>query len=211
MDMGSYLRRTGKTNLIDEELLILDVLFDSRDTFESLVKENYAGWHNLPYSHDLETGMLRDSVNKLIGKGIISTHTSGPDHRIFYGLTESGGNLWEVERAPNWEGYCMASSTVEENGNWMLLVESPSMATARAFLDCATHCHLYGFNQDEIRIATLIEENLSTVYWRVFPTVCSMCVRTYLFPGTDQADWKEYENKRTWWRDLAELARFQGL
>ena len=209
MNAGSDLKRTNKTNLIDEELFILDVLFDSSDTFESLVKENYASWHNLPYSHDLETGILRDLMDKLIGNGIIRSHTSDPGNRVFYALTEAGGKLWEAERAPDWERYCTDSSTVEENGDWILLVESPSMATATAFVDCANHCLLYGFNQDEFRTTTLIEKNISTVYWRTFPTVCSMSVTTYPLPKTTRANWNEYENKRIWWRSLTELAKFQ--
>jgi len=101
MNAASFLKRTKETNLSEEELLILDVLFDARDRFESLIKENYASWHNLPYSHNLETNVLRDLINRLVENGILTSHPSDFDGRIFYGLTEAGGKLWEVERVPN--------------------------------------------------------------------------------------------------------------
>jgi hypothetical protein len=209
MNVGSYLKRTDKTSLLDEELLILDVLFDSMDTFESLVKENYASWHNLPYSHHLELGSLRDLLNQLINNGIIGSHAEGHDDRIFYGLTETGGKLWELERAPDWERYCTDYSTVDEHGTWTLCVESPSVGTAKAFMGCANHCRLYGFNPDEIRMTTLSKEYLSTVYWKAFSTVCSMSVTTEALPKTNQVDWNDYEVRRSWWSNLAELVKFQ--
>ena len=211
MNVGSFLKRTKETNLSEEELLILDVLFDGRDTFESLVRENYASWHNLPYSHNLETNVLRDLINRLAESGIINPHTSGFDNRIFYGLTTAGGKLWEAERVPNWEKYCTNYSTEDETGHWMLSVESPFIATAQAFMDCANHCGLYGFRQDERMTTTLIEEQPSTIYWKAFSTVCSMSVPTYALPDTNQVDWHEYERRRSWWRDLAELAKFQVI
>ena len=207
----SDLKRTYQTNVSDEELLILDVLFDARDTFESLAKENYATWHNLPYSHNLEVGDLTNLINRLLGDGIISFHTSNPGNKVFYGLTEAGGKAWEVERVPDWERYCTDYSTVNEAGHWMLFVESPSLATAKAFMDCATHCHLYQFNPNAIRISTIIEEKSSTIYWKAFPTAYSMSVTTYPLAETNRVDWNEYESRRSWWRTLTELAKFQLL
>lgn len=211
MNAVSNLKRTYKTNLTDEELLILDVLFDENDTFEALVKENYGSWHNLPYSHHLETGALQDLIDKLLGNEIIISHSSGPDNRIFYGLTEAGGKLWELERVPDWERYCIDSSAPDENEHWVLQVESSSITTARAFLDCASDCRLYRFHQDDIRIITLKNEKISTIDWRMFPTVCSISVPTDPLPNGNVTDWNEYESRRTWWRDLRELAKFQLL
>jgi len=210
-DIGNYLKRTHKTNLLEEELLLLDVLFDSNDTFESLVKENFASWHNLPYSHDLDAGTLEELINKLIGKGILRSTNPGPGNREFYGLTEIGGKLWEVERVPDWDKYCTDSSTMDENGTWILSVESPSITTARAFLACANDCFLYRFNSDEIRMTTLMDTKIAKVDWRIFQTVCSISVTTYPMLETHEMDWNEYEKKRTWWRSLLELAKFQVL
>lgn len=209
MNMGSYLKRTNKTNLTDEELLILDVLFDAGDTFESLQKENYASWHNLPYSHHLEAGRLRDLINKLLHNGMLKAYTMDQSNKVFYALTEAGGKQWEVERAPDWERYCMDSSKEDENSNWIVFIESPSSTTAKAFVDWVMSCHFYEFKQEEMKTITLIDEKLSTVYWRTFPTVCSISAATYASPEINKVDWAEYESKRTWWRSLTELAKFQ--
>jgi predicted transcriptional regulator len=210
MNAESFLKRTKETGLSEEELLILDILFDARDTFEALTRENYASWHNLPYSHNLETNVLRDMISRLVESGIISPHTSDFDSKVFYGLTEAGGKLWEAERVPNWERYCADHST-DETGQWMLTVESPSIATAQAFVKCANQCRLYGFKQDEVRTMTLIEERPSIIYWKVFSTVCSMSVLIYAMLDANHVDWHEYERRRSWWRNLAELAKFQAL
>ena len=209
MNAGTYLKRTKETNLSEEELLILDVLFDATDMFESLTRENYASWHNLPYSHHLETSILRDLISRLVDHGILRTHPSGFEDRIFYGLTKLGGELWEAERVPNWERYSTDYSTEDETGHWKLSVESPSTATAQAFMDCANHCRLYAFKQDEIRTITLTEEKPSIIYWKAFSTVYSMSVATSALPETNQVDWHEYERRRSWWRNLTELAKFQ--
>jgi hypothetical protein len=211
MTVGSDLKRTNKTSLLDEELIILDVLLDSSNTFESLLKENYASWHNLPYSHDLDIGALRELIDKLIGNGILRSANRRPGNKEFYGLTEAGGKLWEVERAPDWERYCTDSSTMDEDGTWILFVESPSITTAKAFMVCASDCLLYRFNPDEVRTITQLDAHISTVDWRGFQTVCSISVTTYPFLETHHVDWNEYENKRSWWRSLTELARFQVL
>lgn len=211
MNTGSSLKRTNETNLSADELLILDVLFDAKERFESLLRENYASWHNLPYSHHLETNVLRDLIHRLVENGIIRLHTSGFDDTLFYGLTEAGGKLWEVERVPNWDRYCTDYSTQDETGHWTLSVESPSISTAQSFMDCADHCGLYGFKPDEIRITTLIEAQPTTIYWKTFSTVYSISVPTYALPDTNQVDWNEYERRRFWWRSLTELANFQVL
>ena len=209
MNVTSYLKRTNKTSLSDEELLILDVLFDARDTFEALLKENYGSWHNLPYTHGLETSLLRELIDKLVRNGTMKSYASRD--RLFYGLTESGGKLWEVERAPDWERYCIESSTVDEDGNWTLSVESPAITTARAFLDCAKDCSLYRFNPDDLATSTDVDGKISIVEWRVFPAVYSISVQTYPLPEMNTVDWNEYESKRIWWRGLIELAKFQAL
>lgn len=211
MNTESPLKRTCKTNLTDEEVLILDVLFDSSDTFESLLKENYASWHNLLYSHALETNVLRERIEKLAGNRIIRSYTAGHDDRVFYALTATGGNLWELERAPDWERYCTDSSTVNEQGTWILTVESPSMTTARAFVECARDCHLYEFDLDEIRTTTRSKENMATVHWKTFPAVFSMSVPTYPLPNINVPHWHAYESRRTWWRNLAEFVKFQAI
>lgn len=211
MKTGNLLRRTNQTKLTDDELLILDVLFDRSDTFDSLVKENYASWHNLTYSHTLETDLLRELIDKLIQDRVITSYTSDENQKVFYALTESGGKLWEVERVPDWERYCVDTSSPDENGNWIVSVESPSLTTAKAFIDCANDCSLYKFNQDDIRTTTRTQANISTIGWMTFATVCSIYVKADPLPKTNTTDWKQYERKRSWWRSLTELAKFQML
>ena len=207
MNAEPSLKRTNKTTLSDEELLILDVLFDAGDTFEALLKENYASWHNLPYTHMLETKLLRELIDKLLSNGIIKSYVS--NNRLFYALTAAGGKLWEAERTPDWERFCVDSSTVDDHGNWTLSVESPSRTTAKAFVECAKDCSLYKFNADDMRTTTAIDGKISTVEWRTFPAVCSISIQTYTLPEVNKVDWNKYENRRIWWRGLPELAKFQ--
>jgi len=91
----------------------------------------------------------------------------------------------------------------------MLSVESPGTATVQAFIDCATHCRLYEFKQEEIRTTTLIEEKPSIVYWKAFSTVYSMSVPMNAVMDAKEVDWQEYERRRSWWRNLTELGKFQ--
>jgi hypothetical protein len=179
-----------------DELLLLDVLFDADDTRESLRRANYGAWHNLRDSHGLDDAALARTVRRLRGAGLLRV---GPR---WLGLTPRGGALWSRARRPRWSRYCTDASFPTADGRWTLTVRSPSLATARAFLDVAVACGLYDADPGAASVLYLPRARL--LPWRMFASVHELRV-PLAGERTAPPDWDAYERRRVWWRTVAEL------
>lgn len=199
-------KRTRRTALTDDELMIFDAVFDAWDTPESLLPENYRLWHNLPFSHSLDAAALTDTIQSLLERGLLRSRTEqGPRGKITWlGLSERGGEMWEQERDVPWSRYCSDSSAPSESDDdvWILSVRSPDLQTARAFLAVAERCKLYDFDRDAITVGLSPTHEL--IPWRGFAAVHELRV-PIARRDSGHVDWVEYEKHRVWWRSIAEL------
>ena len=200
-------RRTFRTSLTDDELLLFDALFDVWDTPESLLPENYRAWHNLPSGHGLDAAALTGTIQALIERDLMRSRTEqGPRGEMTWlGLSDRGGGLWEFEREPPWSLYCTDGCWPSEAGDgaWMLSVRSPALQTARAFLTVAERCKLYDVDPDLVTIGLSPGQEL--IPWREFAAVYEVRV-PIAEPTSGSVDWIEYEKHRIWWRNIAELS-----
>jgi hypothetical protein len=96
--------RTGRTNLTDADLIILDAMFSGGALFRNIRRADYAEQQNTPYTHNLSDQKLRVRLEQLCQRQVIeqATHEIGTWHR----LTAEGGALWSAERMPIWDRYC---------------------------------------------------------------------------------------------------------
>ena len=143
-----------RTPVTDDELLLLDAFFDVDDTLESLRRDHYEAWRNLPYTHGLDDAALERAVARVLAAGLLrrrpqaAPRAGRPPARLatatWVGLTAAGGALWSRARRARWTRYCSdASRPGGAAGRWVLSVQSPSLATARAFLAAAVECGVY--------------------------------------------------------------------
>ena len=104
--MASPLFRTHRTFLTDDELILLDVLFKWRISFEALRRDDFALGFNCD-SHNLDDVQLVEALARLCEEGFLRRKPPF-DHRVkkcggWFEMTARGGELWNSERQPVWE------------------------------------------------------------------------------------------------------------
>jgi hypothetical protein len=203
--VSSRFKRTFCTSLSNDELILFDALFDVWDTPESLLSENFATAFNLPYTHDLDTAGVRTTIEGLIERGLIQTRVERTPAKdiTWLALTAAGGELWTLEREPAWDRFCDDASwpTGAHDGPWMMCVRSPSLETARAFLETAIRCGLYDITPQHMTEATTGE---ALIPWHSFPVVYELRA-PLATPQSVDVDWARYQRERRWWRTVSEL------
>src|SRR5438128_2599738 len=95
------LKRTGETALTDEQLILLDVMFNCRASFQALCHDHFH--ERWCHSHHLDHTNLQETLNGLCQAGILQTHTTS--EATYFSFTSQGGKLWELERMPVWSRY----------------------------------------------------------------------------------------------------------
>jgi hypothetical protein len=208
--VNSRFERTYRTSLADNELILFDALFDVWDTPESLLPANFRSAFNLPYTHDLDPAALRITIEGLIERRLIQRRVERAAAReiVWLALTPAGGELWALEREPAWDCFCQDASWPIDSpdGPWMMCIRSPSLETARAFLESGIQCGLYAVTPQAITEATTRE---ALIPWRPFPTIYELRA-ALATPQAGVVDWALYERERRWWRTIPELATLQG-
>jgi hypothetical protein len=206
--------RTNATWLSDDELVLLDVLFNAGTWVDLLTQESFHEQWNLGYSHQLNDNDLRTSVEKLCHSGVVrvdvgeSDRLSGPCIQ----LTPHGGDLWSLERCPIWERYCMERYSETSAGRTIMTVIAASPEVRDDYL------RVWPRYPARRREFTLYDYQL--ISWRQFP-------RLYVGAATyhEQRSWSTFEEysayrtmfeehqqlvkrERSWWRGVRELQRF---
>jgi hypothetical protein len=201
--------RTYRTGLADEQLILLDVLFDVGASFELLREEGFQEQWNLVYSHGLDDRSLRSHLRWLSEHGAleIGSHSGRP----LYRMTPAGGELWSQERCPVWERYCLDRYKTTSKGRTLMSVMAVSPHVRDSFLA------LWPLYPARRRAATITDPGL--IRWHPFPRLY-VGVATYHEPHEwtpdEYAVWVEQyrqhqavlERERSWWRCVPELQRF---
>lgn len=199
-------RRTFATNLSDDELILLDAMFAGSIEFEGLLPENFREATELDYVHQFSHDELAQVVDAMEGRGVLELLRT-VDDELRVGLSGAGGNLWELERTPDWRRYVIyfMATDFDTDGNefWYAEVQSPAFDTAAEFLEAAIECGLFPeANLDLMETQEYLDENL--VGWRSFEVVYFLRVPCGVVEADTPVDWDLYEEKRTWWTDLME-------
>jgi hypothetical protein len=201
--------RTNRTWLTDDQLILLDVLFNGSTLFQLLCREGFLEQWNLGYSHGLDDGELRCHLRWLCEHGVLVAEPRGDD--IGFRMTVSGGELWSQERCPVWERYCMEYYSTTSRGRTRMSVLAVSPQVRDDFLA------LWPLYPARRRTATIPDRGL--IGWRPFGQLFAG-VATYeeqrRWTWDEYAVWVErwrqhqavLERERSWWRFVPELQRF---
>ena len=107
--MSGAFHRTGRTRLTDDELMLFDALFSMWVAPDSLRRQHFREFHNLPYEHGLDDTALGQTLSRLRAAGLVRrkrTRVAATGRvLIWLGLTTKGGALWTRERRPDWSRY----------------------------------------------------------------------------------------------------------
>jgi hypothetical protein len=107
--MGDRPYRTGTTWLTDDQLVLLDVLFNGGTWLRLLGREHFLEQWNLGYAHGLDDATLECNIRWLWEHGVVERERDG--EHTWFRMTPDGGDLWSRERRPVWERYCMERYT----------------------------------------------------------------------------------------------------
>jgi hypothetical protein len=224
MKRSDYFRfRTGVSGLTDDELMILDHLFQGCwFGLKGLYEEDFAFHANLPFSHGFSDDEVRTLLSRWQQRGWLEYEEER--HHMdchWYKLTPRGGMVWEQERMPNWERFCSNTSWHPESGpshprrrysQWLTIVTSPSRKIAEAYIQTGKRCHLFDGEIVSQSRTTRKVRNWSELSWKVFPRAFEIrtALRCSVVPQTDR---ERYGREMLWWRGPSELIelRLKGI
>lgn len=157
-------RRTGSSALADTELIIIDPLFDCYVPLRALFAENYAEAFNTPYTHTWSRREVDTCLGRLVQDGLLVTRESAANP--VFGLTRTGGALWEAERSPDWNLYCAVSEDWDDT-LVTLSVYAFSPEVGEEYLRLAKDCRIYS----DVRINDTMwtQPAKSRIYWKDEP------------------------------------------
>jgi hypothetical protein len=204
------LYRTHCSNLTDDELILLDILFDVRCSIAFLRREVFREQFNCD-SHNLDGSQLESAVERLIGEGILETSDHRSNETRSLQITPKGGRIWSEERAAIWELYGYETSKTLPNHREMVTFIGVSAECRDSFLDL--------WPRANAKHRAWVIEEYELIYWRRFHPVY-VGVAIYDNPTEWEIDeYFEYvkqeekrrqkmEQERRFWRFVKELQKF---
>ena len=221
-NMKNLPKRTGGSVLSDDELIILDALaINGSCNINIIKKDNYPIHMNCSYSHDILDEHIENKMAELASKGWINLkigdvididfdcqeekYKSSIKKGPIYSITSDGGMLWEIERTPIWDSYCMDSSYSDENDDniFYLEINCLSEEIGLKFAKCLLDCGLYEYKFDKLKTTT---PDPDFVPWKKFNNKFAWKVQLKE-SGDPDTDWDCYEKTRIWWRGIGELQK----
>lgn len=202
--------RTNATYLSDDELILLDILFQWGSPASLLRRKHFHAQWNLGYSHNLDDDQLRCRLRWLCEHGVLTVER---DERKCLQITQHGFELWSQERCPVWEQYCMDRYGATLRDRTMITVVAVSPKIRDDFLKL---CPLEPARR---RTATIADYGL--IRYRSFDHLY-VGVATWQenvdFALEDTIDYGQLlrdhdaavERERSWWGFVPDLQKFIG-
>lgn len=222
-DMQDFPKRTQKTNLTIDDLILLDFLALNGSCNVNLLKiDNYPVHMNCSYSHNIPDDQIENKMEELISKGWVdkkvgdvfdigfdtqkAEYVFSKSQGYIYSIAQKGGVLWEIERTPMWEKYCSDFSYPDEINENLYYFELDCLTKdiGLQFAQSTVDCGLYKYEFDKLKPTA---PDPDFVNWKKFENVFAWKAPLIDSNSTD-VDWDYYETIRTWWRDLDELQKF---
>ena len=206
--MGQRPYRTKCTELTEDQLILLDVLFNGGAAYRLLRRSVFRGQWNLGYAHDLDDVELGHELNRLCEQGLLEIVSD--ESRSWFRTTPHGGALWSEERGAIWARYFESRQTETLSGRILMSVTAVSAQIRDDYLS------LRAPPSSRVRTATITNHRYF-VGWKRFPELF-VGVVTYAFRTdlTHDESEEEYERlqiaelERSWWHSVSQLQRFLG-
>jgi len=204
------LYRSLSSNLTDDELLILDVMFSYSVTYPMLRACNFVPQFN-SQSHTLTDDQLKSTLRRMVADGIVEPQEHRFRNHRYVSITAHGGELWASERCPIWDRYCTESYPAFIRGRTIMSVKCVSSFVRDDFL------RLWPEYPARTKTATVRDNGL--IHWRDFGTL-HVGLASYTEPTEwtpdEYNDWlpkllaymERVETERSWWRSVDELQKF---
>jgi DNA-binding MarR family transcriptional regulator len=200
--------RTKKTAISDGDLFILDLLWDGSVSESFLYKENIIEAKNISYFYKLSPKKIKGNLNRLVNLDLIKIYFKKETGNPQYFLTEKGGKIWEEERNPQWDFFCLGLSSPARENNFLYEIFCHKNLIGKRYAKAALLSNLWKF-----KLKNLKKENFSSfkiIYWKHF----SRQIRYFVFSEKTETpdekfckifDRKIFEKHRVWWSNLNDL------
>jgi hypothetical protein len=204
--MQHNLKRTHATSLSDDELILLDVIFDGPAPLRMLRQSMFWDyWNRQP--HNLDDHQLRDTLDLFCEARILVSElfTWRNETRPCYGLTPHGGELWESERTPVWDRYATDRYLCgpESSGRQTMSICALSANIRDDFWQIGGKTGMWSSDVGRVRFWQISRHVL--IPWKSFPRIFVAIAK---IRECHECDWALYETRRTWWRTVEELQKF---
>ncbi|MCW3061644.1 MAG: hypothetical protein JWQ02_3465 [Capsulimonas sp.] len=227
-------KRTSATNLTDDELLLLDALFQCHGIeAEQLFVDGYH-WHmNVGYTHRLTDTLVLETLSRWDKQGWITPiadGVQGEETSRQWEMRGEGAMLWEQERRPVWDRFVRCWTYYSDlddinyndinysgidvaflKASWeepMTVIASPTLAIAEAYLATATAI-LIVEPRSPARASIVIHGDREA--HKMFEELHCLFIPAIsaVEDETEKpyvyTDWKTYERDRIWWNTIKEL------
>ena len=182
------------------------MLFDCNASAKQMSSSTYPVHMNCEYNHSLDDVSLGHAIDSLIDRNLLRmTGNSAKSTDTVYSLTESGGEMWELARQPNWMRYVTTSQNIiGHNPTGSLVVLCTDEQIGRQCIGAMFASGLIT-PVSSIRLRDLHNKRL--VPWKSFPLINALRCRTSdnVDHWQKPVDWDAYHFSRCWWRSIDEL------
>jgi hypothetical protein len=199
--MGRFPKRTGSTGLTGDELILFDVMFDSRVEFKLLRRPGFSARYNY-HCHNLDDEGLSATLQRFLEFGLVSTELF--QGKTYFQLAPRGGQVWEMERQPPWERYATERYGEWRNGKPFVAIRATTPQTRDDFWRIGCDVAMFAHSTGRVRKVTI--ENHELIPWKRFDAVyVTLATLDDSFPVDN---WRALEERRTWWRCVSEIDKF---
>lgn len=194
--------RTGISDLTDAELLLLDIAALEVCLCSFFLREIFSIQYNYP-SHEIPDELLHETLDRFEQEEIITgedclNYRSQPDRRIR--LTQTGGELWESERLPDWSRF-----VTDSYSDRYIRIYGYSASMCEAFFEVARYTNLIQYRGGPVK---KISGQRQLIYWRDKQPVHCLAARIVSKKNWPHWDYRHFEADRCWWRSANEIGRF---
>ena len=212
--MQSNRFRTHSTSLTEDELLLLDVMFDSIVYEPMLRHRNFRNQFNTR-GHSLSDRVLKTTLHRLVLNELLVVTQNELRGHFGITLTPLGGTVWSSERVPIWERFCVQRQPAANlRGRKIVSVLATSSQIREDFLR---------FWPDQAaRTRHFIIRDIGLISWHPFEALY-VGMASYSCPYSDplsnprklignlEHHCQNVEINRTWWRTVGELQKFKNV
>jgi hypothetical protein len=180
-------------------------MFDCNASATQMSSSVYAEHMNCDYNHSLDDTSLRQTIDSLVSRNLISAignSASSNDRR--YVLTEYGGELWELERRPDWQRYVTTTRKLGNSRSGSIVAICADELIGRK---CLGAMFASGLITPTSMICCRELPAKRLIPWKTFPALLALRCRTSdnVHHWPKPIDWDVYESSRCWWRTIREL------